>query len=97
MCVIKSRIMIGRTGATRLPSASRTFTAPKAGMVFRHRVDQCEAPFLEQRHQRRADDRLGHRVEAKDRVGGHRRARLLVPPAELGRMHDFAATRDQGG
>jgi hypothetical protein len=32
--VIKSRIRIGRTGATRLPSASKTFTAPKAGMYF---------------------------------------------------------------
>ena len=34
ICVIKSRTRIGRTGATSFPSASRTFTAPKAGMYF---------------------------------------------------------------
>ncbi len=34
MWVIRSRTRIGRTGAARLPSGSRTFTAPKAGMYF---------------------------------------------------------------
>ena len=34
MWVIKSRSMTGRTGSTRRPSASRTFTRPKAGMYF---------------------------------------------------------------
>ena len=63
--------------------------------VFRQRFDQPEAPFLEQRHERRADDRLGHRVKAEDRIGGHRRPRLLVAPAERARVHDFAAARDE--
>jgi hypothetical protein len=63
--------------------------------VFRQRIDQPEAPFLEQGHEGRADDRLGHRVQAEDRIGGHLLARLLVPPAVFARVHDFAAARDQ--
>ena len=34
MWVIKSRSMTGRAGLTRLPSASSTFTPPKAGTNF---------------------------------------------------------------
>jgi hypothetical protein len=68
---------------------------PESRNVFRQRFDQPETSFLEQRHQRRADNRLGHRVEAENRIGGHRRARLLVAPAELARVHDFAAPGDQ--
>jgi hypothetical protein len=69
--------------------------AAKSWNVFRHRLDQPEASFFEQRHERNADDRFGHRVQAEDCVRGHRLARLLVAPAELARVHDFAATGDQ--
>ena len=95
MWVIRSRSMIGRAGLTRLPSASMTFTPPKAGMVFASGSSKVKRAFLEQRHQRDADDWLGHRVEPENRVGGHWRARLLVAPAELACVHDFAAAGDQ--
>lgn len=95
MWVIRSRIMIGRTGATRLPSAPLTLTAPKGRHVFRQRIDEPETPFLQQRHQRGADDRLGHRVKPKDRIGGHCCAGLLVAQAELPPVHNFPAPGDQ--
>ena len=63
--------------------------------VFRQRFDQPETSFLKQGHQRRANDRLGHRIEAEDRIGGHRRPRFLVAPAERARVHDFAAAGDE--
>ena len=77
------------------PVGLQNLHSPEGGDVFRQRFDQPEAPLLEQCHERRADDRLGHRVEAEDRIGGHGRARLLVAPAECARMHDFAAPGDQ--
>ncbi len=39
-------------------------------------VLELECAFFVQQHQRGRDDRLGHRVDAKDRVVGHRRHRL---------------------
>ena len=63
--------------------------------VVRQRFDQPETSFLKQGHQRRANDRLGHRIEAEDRIGGHRRPRFLVAPAERARVHDFAAAGDE--
>ena len=37
-------------------------------------IVELEAALLVERHQRHRDDRLGHRVDAEDRVGGHRLA-----------------------
>lgn len=63
--------------------------------VFRQRFDQPEAPLFEQRHKCGADNRLRHRIEAEDGVGGHGLARLFVAPAERSRVHDLASARDE--
>ena len=71
------------------------FNADEGRNVFCDRIDELEAALFVQRHQAHADDRLGHRIEAEDRAGGHRRLRFLVAPAELAGVHDDAAARDQ--
>jgi len=40
--------------------------------VFRERIAEQEAALLEQRHRRDRDDRLGHRMDAEDRIRLHR-------------------------
>ncbi len=85
---------IGRTGSTSAVGAEHLH-GREGREVGGDRIDEPDTPFLQESHQRGADDRLGHRVEAEDRVLRHRRARLLVAPAELSGMHDLAVPRDQ--
>jgi hypothetical protein len=63
---------------------------------FRHRVDQLAAPFLVQQHERRADDGLGHRVDAEDGVVRHGDAGFAVLPADTRRVHQPSASHDHG-
>ena len=65
--------------------------------VLRHRVDEGEPSLLDEGHQCRADDRLRHGVEAKDRVGRHRRASLPVAPAVGAGVHHGAAPHHHRG
>src|SRR5208283_1120701 len=74
---------------------SENFYAPESRQVGGDWVDEVDAPFFQKRHEGRADDRLGHGIEAEDRVRGHRRLGFLVPPAEAFGVHDLAASRDQ--
>ena len=58
-----------------------------------HRVVQRKAAFVVEGHQGNASDGLGHGVDAKDRVLGHRRASFGVLIAERIEMHQLAAPR----
>lgn len=62
---------------------------------LRHGIEDLEAAFLVQRHQRRADDGLRHRIDAKDRVCSHGRARIAILPANLCTMHHLTTPRQQ--
>src|SRR5262249_23047472 len=62
----------------------------------RHGVAQLEHPALVQRHQRDAGDRLGHRVDAPDRVLLDRRGPLEVPGPERAEVADVPVPRDRG-
>ena len=44
------------------------------GDVFRDGVSDEQPSVLDQHHERDRDDRLGHRIDAEDRVAAHRRA-----------------------
>ena len=62
--------------------------------IFRQRIDQPKATLFVERHQCGADDRLGHRIVAEDRVCSQRRLLFPVAPAELpGVNDDFRAAR----
>ena len=45
----------------------------EGGDVLGQRIGNHQPPFLDQRHRRDRDDRLGHGIDAKNSVGGHRR------------------------
>ena len=64
------------------------------GQELRDRVAQRDTPRVEQRQQGDAGDRLGHRVEAPDRVVADRLAALEVHRAERRRVRVVAATED---
>ena len=68
----------------------------EGGNVFRHGLVDREPPFLDQRHRRDADDRLGHGIDAEDRVLGHRRSAWSEGAEPLGEA-DLAVPRDQHG
>jgi hypothetical protein len=88
VCVSSWRSVIG-------PLAGRTFGAPAGVEAFedrgraQRRVDvgdrslERELALLDELHGRDGGDRLGHRGDAEDGVGGHRRR--LVEPAEAER------------
>ena len=65
------------------------------GNVFRHRLLQAEPAFLDQHHRGDADDRLGHGIEAEDRIGAHRDFPVPVLPAETFRIHQLPVAGDQ--
>ena len=72
----------------------RDLEVRELGNVLRHRIVELPLAFLEQHHHRDAGDRLGHRVDAEDRVLLHRRAALQVALAGGLELHDLAVLRD---
>ncbi len=63
--------------------------------VLRDRIGRLPLPFLVQHHHRDAGDRLGHRIDASDRVELHRRAGLETGNAVGLVLHDLAFPRHQ--
>ena len=63
--------------------------------VFVHGLVERDAAFLDQHHEGYARERLGHRIDAEDRVVLDRRLALDVGKALHGRMDDLAAAIDQ--
>ena len=61
--------------------------------VLRHGVGDEQPSVLDQHHERDRDDRLGHRIDAEDRVAGHYRA-ARPQHAEVAAIADLAAPRD---
>ncbi len=49
------------------------FHLGEGGDVFRDGIGDQEPPLLDQHHRRDRNDRLGHRIDAEDRVVAHRR------------------------
>ena len=61
----------------------------------RDRIIELEMPLLVEAHQRDRGDRLRHRVEAEDRVVGHRRFALAIRHAHRLEVGDVAVARDE--
>jgi hypothetical protein len=59
------------------------------------RLVERDAAFLEQHHEGHGGDRLGHRIDAENRVVPHRRLALEVGKALHRRVHHLAAAIDQ--
>ena len=72
------------------------FHSPGAGQVLRNRRVELELPFFLEDHCRDADDRLGHRVDAEDRVLAHRLLRGDVHQPVSLEVGDLAAAGDDG-
>jgi hypothetical protein len=64
--------------------------------VFRDRIIQQQPALLHQHHRGHRDNRLGHRVDAEDRIARHRRARGRVLAAQVLEQRHLAAPRHQG-
>ena len=80
MCVSRSRIVIGRLAGTIVDAAvvlrTATVVFANAGMNRLTGSLSADLPFLDQRQDRDARDRLGLRRDAEDRVGRHAAGRL---------------------
>jgi hypothetical protein len=63
--------------------------------VLRDRIARLPLSFVVQHHHRHAGDRLGHRVDAGDRVQLHRRLLLEILEAVGLVLHDLALARHQ--
>ena len=61
----------------------------------RHRVGQLERALLVEHHRRDRGDRLGHRVDAPERVVGHRQPGLEVAQPVVGQVRDAPAPGDR--
>ena len=68
----------------------------EGGQVFGDGIEQLEAPFLVQGHEGRAHHRLGHRIDAEDRIRGQRGPALTLLPADLLEVDHAAAPRQHG-
>ena len=66
------------------------------GKELGHRIADLEPPLLDHLQDRDADDRLGHRIDAEDRIAFHRiRRRRRVALAERRHPRDLAPPRHQ--
>ena len=61
----------------------------------RHRVGQLQRALLVEHHRGDGGDRLGHRVDAPDRVVGHRQPGLEVAQPMVGQVRDAPAPGDR--
>jgi hypothetical protein len=59
------------------------------------RVGELESAFLVEHHGRDRGDRLGHRVDAEERVRLNRFAAFDVPHSVRGQVRDLAPARDE--
>ncbi len=66
------------------------------GDVRRHRVIETQRAFLDQHHQRDRGDRLGHGIDAEDRVFLHRLGPFQVHVAGEAGVHELALAIDLG-
>ena len=79
MCRSRSRTVIALRRGTRWRALrTETTTFLNSGMNFGHGVVKAEAALFVKHHHRDSRDGLGHRVDAKERSLGHRRARLQI-------------------
>ena len=60
-----------------------------------HGIVERDAAFLDQHHQREAGERLGHRIDAEDRVFLQRPVALDVHAAERAQVCDLAVALDE--
>ena len=98
LCASRSRIVIVRragTGFASAPVPSITITPLNVGMNSRHRIGEEQLPFLEQHHDRDAGHGLGHRGDAEDRIGLHRRLLLDVLEADRVQIDGLPFARDE--
>ena len=65
------------------------------GDEARHRVGQLQRALLVEHHRGDGGDRLGHRVDAPDRVVGHRQPGLEVAQPVVGQVRDAPAPGDR--
>ena len=75
------------------PSSTATCWPANSRQVLRHRIAQLQPAFLGQHQRGQRHQRLGHRVDAEDRIACHRRARGGVLLAQCHRQLDMAAQR----
>ena len=83
----------GRDGRRRHPVAVDAQVA-EGRDELRHRVEERERALLVEHHRRDRGDRLGHRVDAPDRVGLDRQAGLGVALPAVRDVGDPPAARD---
>ena len=74
--------------------AGRDLEVLELGDILRDRIGEAKGPLLIKHHEGDTGDRLRHRVDAKDRVLGHRRTRSDVLVAERFEVGDLAVARD---
>src|ERR1044071_2523156 len=95
----RSRIVIGRpagAGGEGVAAVAVDAQSLPRREIAVHRIGEREDAALVEHHERHGGDRLGHRVDAEDRVGPHRLAPLAVHDAERREPGDLAAPRDEG-
>ena len=68
----------------------------KGRQMLGDRVGEEQAAFFVEDHRGHADDRLGHGINAEDRIGAHGRAGGLVAEAEAFEIGDLAMAGDGG-
>src|SRR6516225_1052607 len=71
------------------------FYLREGGKVLGERIEQVEPRFFVERHERRANDRLGHRVDAKNGRGVERLLAGHVTDAAVVKMDDFATAGEE--
>jgi hypothetical protein len=79
----------------RRPVLGLDLQVGKLGDVLGDRVVQRPPVLFPQHHHRRADDRLGHRGDAEDGIGGQWRGFRSVLPAVGVQVGDLAVAGDQ--
>ena len=78
------RTVIGRSGATRSSSPSRTTPTwwRRRRNIFRNGIGEQDAAFLDHHRDRGQDERLGHGIDAEDRIGLHVAGSVRIAFAE---------------
>ena len=79
---------------TRRRLQDRDLHVAELGDIARHRVVQAQLPFLDHHHHADADDRLGHRGDAKHVRGRHRLLAVTVGHALSVHIRDAPLARD---
>ena len=80
----------------RIGARHRDLEFGKLGQVDADGIPQAQTPVLDKQHRRHRRERLGHRVEPKDRVLRHRGARLGIELPEGFEVRDGPLARHEG-